>query len=389
MQILFPSAEHAQYIADDQMLKTLCEKLSNRPYIALDTEFIRTDTFFPKLGLLQVSDGEQCYLIDPLALKDVTPFKKLLLSEDVVKVIHACSEDLETLFHSYGVMPCPLFDTQLAAAFLGYGLSMGYQRMVKDLFDVELSKAQNRSDWLQRPLDEKQCLYAALDVVYLLPAYHLFVDQLEKQGKTDWFNEKQSRVLDNFQQDEVTQNPYLRIKTAWRLAPKELAVLRALAAWREQTAIDLDLPRTWVVKDAVLFEIASRDIRSIQQLSEIGGLSPRVVRRHGEAILALLKECADVLPQHYPEALPKPLSAGSARQYKKTKKRVEQLAEGVGIASELLLSKKELEEYIRSGFGKNVRRFPELAVWRKQLLEQALGECLADSVDGMSDVDNA
>ena len=154
-------------IDDSATLANYCQQWLKQPLIALDTEFMRTETFYPIPGLIQVADEHQCYLIDPLQVDDMSPLVELLRAPEVLKVLHAGNEDIELFRHSYGVIPAPLFDTQIGAAFVGWGFSMGLQRLVAHALDVELGKGETTSDWLQRPLTPEQEHYAALDVAYL------------------------------------------------------------------------------------------------------------------------------------------------------------------------------------------------------------------------------
>ncbi|WP_235263701.1 ribonuclease D [Nitrincola sp. A-D6] len=168
-ETLAQSAHDPVWIRDTAALVHYCKQWAELPLIAVDTEFMRVDTFYPLPGLIQVADEHSCYLIDPLSIEDMSAFATLLADVRVLKVLHAASEDLELFRHHYGVVPEPLMDTQVAAAFAGWGFSMGLQRILQYALDITLGKAHTRSDWLQRPLTDEQVLYAALDVAYLPP----------------------------------------------------------------------------------------------------------------------------------------------------------------------------------------------------------------------------
>ncbi|HEY0892485.1 MAG TPA: ribonuclease D, partial [Cellvibrio sp.] len=159
------------WIDQDDQLTELCAVWRKQAAIAVDTEFMRSDTFYPIAGLLQIGDGKGCYLIDPLAIKNLAPLRELMLDTAVTKVLHSCSEDLEVFQRWLGVVPAPLFDTQIAAAFAGLGFSLGYSGLVKNLLTIEIPKDETRSDWLQRPLSVAQLNYAALDVAHMLVVY--------------------------------------------------------------------------------------------------------------------------------------------------------------------------------------------------------------------------
>ena len=178
MSAIAITIEAPVYVTDNAVLATLCEQWQQLPLIALDTEFVRVDTFYPRIGLIQVGDGFKNYLLDPLVLNDWSGFIALLSNPAVTKVLHSCSEDLVVFKDFFKQLPTPLFDSQRAAAFLGFGYSISYQNLVKEVLDIEVSKDQTRSDWTRRPLTEDQCNYAALDVAYLPAITQFLKDKL-------------------------------------------------------------------------------------------------------------------------------------------------------------------------------------------------------------------
>ena len=221
-------------------LKTVCDAASQCEAIALDTEFVRTRTLTPQLGLLQLYDGKQLVLIDPLAIDDMTPFVRLLENPAVIKVLHSCSEDLEAFLAAFDTLPEPVFDTQFAAAVLGLGPSLGYARLVEELSGVALDKGESRTDWLARPLSANQLVYAANDVLYLLPVYHQLNERMAECGKTQWvFDEIAALGLKKKSQLPLAF-AYLPVKNNWKLNSQQLTVLQHLAAWRLGTARQKD-----------------------------------------------------------------------------------------------------------------------------------------------------
>lgn len=362
-----------EMVADDIRLAELCKLLSSAPLLAVDTEFVRTDTYYPKLGLLQFNDGKNCYLVDPLSIDDLEPLRQLFVNPNVVKIFHSCSEDLEAIHHFFQVLPEPLFDTQLAAAFLGFGSSVGYRNIVSTMYGVELSKESTRSDWLKRPLSEVQLKYAALDVEYLIQICNELSRQLLDQGKLAWFEEEQSGVTANFLNSKREELYYLRVKSAWRLSSAQLAALQKLCQWREQKAKQLDLPRGRVVKDQSLLDICSKGFDRLEDLNKAEELYPKAIRKFGEQIIDIVRTSASFSESQFPEKLPAPLSPSVSKKYKAAKRWVGEIAENTGIVRELLLPKKDLEGIMRSGLHTGNYRIPDsVAEWRKEVVAQPL-----------------
>lgn len=249
---MFVTAPEIQWIRDDASLAQQCREWRTQPYLALDTEFMRVDTFYPAAGLVQVGDGRQEWLIDPLLIQDWSPFAELLEDERVVKVLHACSEDLEVFLRLTGSLPVPLFDTQLAAAYLGMAHSMGYSKLVKEVLDIDLPKDETRSDWLQRPLTEMQMRYAADDVQHLAQVY-LALDARLSEEKRAWLLEDGAELVANLCRESDPREAYREVKLGWRLRPQQLAVLRELCAWREEQARLRNRPRNHVLRERTLW----------------------------------------------------------------------------------------------------------------------------------------
>ena len=367
-----PLAE-PQMIDQDAVLADCCIRWQQLPFVALDTEFVRTETFFPVAGLIQVGDGSQSFLIDPLAITDWQPFAALLRNPDVVKVLHACSEDLEVFYNLCGDVPAPLFDTQLAAAYLGMDFSMGYSRLVQQLLGIELPKEETRSDWLQRPLSAAQITYAAGDTQYLAEIYALLAPRLDAAGLTDWLLADTADQVAASNQIQDPQTAYQQIKQAWRLKPSELAILQVLCAWREEVARAQDVARNRLLREKALCPLAQRQPDSLQALSTIEDMHPRTVRQHGSTLLELIRQGAQRPAQEWPERLPEPLPATSNKMLKALRQVGQQHAERLGMAPELMLKKKVLEALIRTGYPRGPYQLPdELTGWRRRLMGDEL-----------------
>lgn len=360
-------------IDQDAALAEYCSRWLKLPFVAIDTEFVRTETFFPIAGLIQVGDGEQAFLIDPLKIQNWTPLVSLLESPDVVKVLHACGEDLEVFQHLCNARVAPLFDTQLAAAYLGMDFSMGYSRLVSQLLGVELDKNETRSDWLQRPLTAQQLQYAADDSLHLAQLYKILAPRIEAAGVRDWLLEDTAELVANGERPVDPAEAYRKIKQAWRLKPDELAILQVLCDWRERESRARDKARNRLLRESTLCPLAQRQPDSLQALASIEDMHPRTVRQDGQTILDLIRK-GQAVPEHqWPALLAEPLPADANRLLKVLRKVGQRHAERLGITAEIMLRKKTLEALVRTGYPCGPYHLPdELTGWRQQLMGDEL-----------------
>ena len=327
-----------------QALARAAEGWMQRPVLALDTEFMRVRTYYAQAALFQLCDGEACYLIDPLAVRDLAPLAQALTSPAIVKVMHSCSEDLEVCERYLGALPEPLIDSQIVAAFCGHGLSVGYQKMLAQELGVALEKSETRTDWLQRPLSASQLRYAAEDVAYLPALWAKLAQRLAAVPAGAWAREECTAVLERFRERD-TANAYRNIGGAWRLDGSGLAVLRALCDWRERTARDKDLPRNWVVPDAALLQIAQLKPVNAQQLESLSELQPGSRRRFGSEILSAVG--TGLGSTDLPAPVPAPPTAAQGRLVKALRAQLVQRGASLGIAPEMLARRRDLEELLR------------------------------------------
>lgn len=370
-------ANDIHWILDDASLAEHCAAWQALPFVALDTEFMRVDTFYPIAGLLQVSSGDGAYLIDPLRIGDWRPFAALLEAPSVVKVLHSCSEDLEVFLRLTGSLPAPLFDTQLAAGYLNLGFSMGYSRLVQALLDIELPKGETRSDWLQRPLSELQVRYAAEDVLHLVEVYHALMARLAPQ-KVEWILADGAELVANLGREVAPEDAWRDAKLAWKLSRQQQAVLRALCAWREREARARNQPRNRVLREHSLWPLARTQPDNLVALARIEDMHPKTVRQDGETLLQLIREAAALPPEQWPEALPEPLPIEASALLKKLRAVGQHEGERLDIVPELMLRKKTLEALLKSGFPNGPYQLPDsLRGWRRELMGQALLDCLA------------
>jgi ribonuclease D len=351
-----------QLIESDADLAAALAGEVGREVVAVDTEFMRRNTFFPQVALVQLSFGDRALLVDPLAIGDRAPLVKLLSDPAVVKVLHSASEDLEVFQHWLGVLPEPLFDTQRAAALVDLGFGLGYSALVKLICDIELPKGETRSDWLQRPLTHSQCEYAAQDVAWLLPVWRHLHRLCLEQGKEDWVLADGRAALDAFR--SPGDDAIRRIKNAWKLDRRQLARLVAVCNWREETARERDRPRRWIIDDAACLQLAEADPKSLAELKSGVSLPPPVLRRHGEELVQLLALQREQPETALPVGLPGPLEPAQRRQLKQLKALARQLAEKLGTAPEALLQSRDYELLLREARGEVVEPPPHWQGWR-------------------------
>lgn len=338
------------------------------PALAVDTEFVRDRTFFPGLGLIQISDGRRLALVDPLAVNP-QPLRDILLAPQTVKVLHSCGEDLEVLFHRFEVFPRPLFDTQIAAAFAGLGPSLAYGGLVETLCGVELPKGETRSNWLRRPLTAEQQRYAALDVAYLLPIYRRLRAELQQLGRESWVAEEVELLADSNRFLPDPETVYLSF-ARWTMSRRELAVLRAVAAWREREARRRDLPRNFVLLQEALVQLARRQPRSAAELAAVKGVRPADCQRHGKRLLRLVAASLELPDDERPAKIRRPLDLAPYRgRLRRFRRALAAEAAELGIPPEMLANRKTAENLIRREVSGAEPLLPaELAGWRRKIL---------------------
>jgi ribonuclease D len=337
--------------------------------LGIDTEFLRERTYWAKLGLVQVSDGQTAWLIDPIAIDSLDPLRDILVDDRCVKVFHSPTEDLEVLLNSLSISPERIVDTQLACAMLGQPLQLSYHNAAQWLLEVPVSKDQTRSDWTARPLTSEQMHYAALDVTLLPVMWSSLKPQLMRQNRLGWLTEDGNRLLQSSRTPIDEQQTYLRIKGSLKLNPDQLRLLRNLAAWRENQAKKQDLPRGFVIKDHVLLQLALMKPKSPEDLAALVDLHPKTLKRHGAHLITLslgrgIENGPVPVINQLDERQRKVL--GAMRQH------VVNRAKVIGVDPALLASKKELEKLIRSQIDEE--EAPERFLgWRfREITEQLL-----------------
>lgn len=358
-----------QLITTDQALYDRCQQARQHSWVAVDTEFVRTRTYYPQLGLIQLYDGDALTLIDPLAITDWQPFIALLADQQVTKSLHASSEDLEVFWHRFGQMPEPMIDTQVLAAFTGRALSCGFAALVAETLQVTLDKTESRTDWLARPLSDRQCDYAAADVYWLLPMAHKLIAQTQQAGWWSLASQECAALCQRRQDVTDPELAYRDIANAWQLRTRQLACLQRLASWRLNKARERDMAVNFVVREENLWQVARYMPGSLGELEQLG-LSGPEIRFHGRALLARVQE-AQALSD---EALPPPVlnlidRPGYRQTFKALKEQIQLTANKTGLSSELLASRRQINQLISVVWGlTHTARQPELiSGWRGAL----------------------
>ena len=289
------------YIDTPQTLSDMCRELQNKQWLALDTEFIRDKTYYPKLALIQIASSERVFCVDPLALDNLAPLFEMLETPTITKVFHSAGQDIEVIFNRRGRIPTPIFDTQIAAALVGFGEQISYAALVQRLLGIELEKSQTRTNWMKRPLLEKQLEYAADDVRYLAELYPLTARELERLGRMDWMHEEVSGLIDPTSYRTDLSTCMYRVKGAGKLKRQALNVLNHLSIWRENQAIKRNLPRRWVLPDDVLMNLAIQQPSTLRELEKDELLDRKTAERWGRVLLELVSEAQGEPEKTWPE----------------------------------------------------------------------------------------
>jgi ribonuclease D len=359
------AADSAIWLRAPEQVAQAAQTWRKRAMLALDTEFVRERTYHANIGLVQVSDGQTVWLLDPLVRGNIEPLARLLDNRKITKIVHSPSEDFEVLLHATGALPDPVFDTQVACAMLGQPLQTGYHTAVEWLLGVQIDKDQTRSNWCARPLRPVQLRYAALDVCLLPLLWQTLEGRLVKKGRMDWFLEDCRRQLEQAREPPDPDAAWRRIRGIGKLDGASLAILQKIADWRDTEARRKNRPRGFIVPDPVLLAIADRKMLEPEQQEGLDSLHPRARERYGPAITEMVREVLDSGTSMSPI---KPLTTRERKMLKALRARVLQSAAALDVDAALLAPKRDLEELIR--LGGEVP--PRLHGWRHEVLTREL-----------------
>jgi ribonuclease D len=289
------------FIETTAQLQEFTHKISDSAWLAVDTEFLRERTYFPKLCLIQVANDEIAAAIDPIAIDDLSALQLLLGNTEIVKVFHAARQDMEIFLNEWNELPQPVFDTQPAAALLGLGDQVGYGKLVQQVLKIELAKDHSRTDWSRRPLDKAQLRYALDDVIYLGQIYIKMKNQLQQMQRLDWLESDFSTLTSPQTYSLEPMEMWKKVKGRQHLKGIKLANLQLLSAWREEQALTKNLPRRWIIKDDVLLEISRRAPKTGQELERVRGVDQGFVRKNGTAILQQIRQAQQLPRTQWPK----------------------------------------------------------------------------------------
>ena len=362
-----------QLIETDEALRALLERHSNEPFVAVDTEFRRRDTFYPQVALLQLCWRKNAYLIDPNKISDLESVAALLSNSRLIKLIHSPSEDLEVFDRWLRMTPDPLFDTQRALAVLGRGFGLGYRAMVEMYTGDAISKEETTSDWLKRPLTDRQLSYAALDVSYLRQIGEQLYDACEENQRLSWVLEDTARLILG------GRGPAAKFKSAWKMNPREQVILHRMIDWREDEARRLDKPRSWVIPDKAMVSLAKRQPLQMAQLSSVDGLHDAIIRKRGKRIIEVISAAGDDQSE-LPAIWQAPLRSDQKKWASTLGEAVATAAVKLGIAPEVLCASKDIERLIQATLASQT--IPEdLLGWRDKVITQDLKALLASLLE--------
>jgi ribonuclease D len=385
-------SENFTYIDTPDALKQACSELAKASVLCVDTEFHREKTYFAHFALLQISSRDRCYVIDPTAINDLSPVWELMHNEKILKVFHAARQDLEIIMLESGGLPKPLFDTQVAAALLGYGQQIGFGNLVQRILKKALPKQESFSDWLARPLTSRQLTYAADDVIYLMPIYQHLEEELQAKGRREWLLEEQETLSSEKTYLIDKQEVYWRVKGVNRLKPRQLAILRELAAWREHHAEHKNIPRRRIIGDDPLIDLAKKDSVDINTMNRMRGLSDGVIKRFGNEIIAAWEKGVSCPEEGWPKLHPRSFhTSGTELRQELLDTLLRLKAEEESIAANILVNQRELGALASWGKARNGEP-PELSVlhgWRRELVGNDLLRLLSGEISLRIDPDTS
>ena len=357
-------------ITSTEQLESACHQLSQHQVIAVDTEFKRETTYFPIPCLFQLASTESTICIDPFQIDNLAPLGDLLSNKSIIKIFHAGRQDLEIFYYLFKQLPAPIFDTQIAAAILGFPSQVGYAKLVSDYMGIELDKSLTRADWEKRPLPEKQLEYAANDVIYLLQVYDKQIEALKDTGRLDWPDADCEALLDESLYRPDPLSAWTKMRNYNYFTSQERAVASAICQWREELAIERNRPRKFIFDNPVISELSTHQPATLGALESLKNIPPFVSRKFGKELIDIIQIAmeSDIQPA---EPVFERLSEKQSKLVKDMQKVIKQVSEAENIEATTICGKKEIEKLVRGKKNLNI-----LNGWRYELVGKELNEML-------------
>ncbi|VAW50644.1 Ribonuclease D [hydrothermal vent metagenome] len=332
-------------------MDAMLDHITNQPIIAVDTEFQRETTYYPKLALVQIATDSNVICIDPVAFDAKPALKEILLNKNIEKVFHACSQDMEVLYYYLGETPDNIYDTQIANAFLSDHHQIGYAALVENELGIQLDKSQTRTNWLQRPLTEKQIQYAGDDVLYLYQLHNILDDKLQQAGRKSWFTEECSNLRDNQNNFQVdVKKLWRRVKGATKLSQNTLIIVQYIAEWREQLAQQKDRIRRKILTDTILIQLAFDKPETINYLDPIIISRDRsqyqLNENEKQQLIEIIQSAQQAPESEWPDNRFSVLDNQQKAELKNLQQLVNDKAEELSLSSAIISSRKDLENLI-------------------------------------------
>jgi ribonuclease D len=363
------------YITTYDELEDFVRRCHGEEVLAVDTEFHSEKTYYPKLCLIQLATESAASIVDPLAIDDLSSLARVFSDEGIVKVFHAANQDIDILNRACGAVPRPVFDTQIAAGLLGHPQQIGYGALVKAFCGVKLPKADSFTDWTRRPLSGTQRSYAIDDVLYLPRIYRKMRARLEETGRLAWLSDDFARLSDPESYRNRPEEAWRRVKRVSSLTRKQLAAAQAVAAWRERTAQQRDIPRKWVLSDEMVIEAARRTPRTRSALLEVRGIGEHLSKQQADELVGDVRAALDRDPDTWPRV------SHRAREQREAVGVVDLMqalvhlrARQEGVASQILATKDDLVHLLNG----DREESPLMTGWRRRLV----GDELCALIDG-------
>jgi ribonuclease D len=355
-------------IQTEQELKKLMSKAFKQAAVAIDTEFVWEHTFYPRLGLVQLGIKQECFLIDPVAINDLSPLKELIEEKSVCKILHDAQQDLVILKTATGAAPKNIFDTRLAYGFCSPSSILSLSALLEETRGIKLPKTETRADWLMRPLTDKMYEYACDDVKYLTEVMNFIIEKAGKQNTAAWLREEMKKYDSASLYKEVGSQEYFRkIKGTDQLKGKKLAVLRELAAWREKVARHKNRPRGHIVHNNVLITLSYKCPRRMEDLRRIDRLTPKIINMYGGNLLKCVEKGLNTPPELYPVPIPRPRRKRAAGMIYEL---IKEKAAAFNIDPALICSRKELTLLLDSHGSADYKKSRIFKGWRNEFMQE-------------------